>query len=164
MIDYRHGRRPLHDYLRHHARETPDKAAVVWYGRRISYAELDDLSDRFAESLRARGIGQGDVVALFLENCPHYLIAHFGAQKLGAIVSPCNPHAQAYELEHQLADLGARAIVAGEELLRVVMASTAKARIDHVFAVRYGDMLPGVLAIDVPRAIRLPHEIGRAHV
>lgn len=158
MIDYRHGRRPLHDYLRHHARETPDKAAVVWYGRRISYAELDDLSDRFAESLRARGIGQGDVVALFLENCPHYLIAHFGAQKLGAIVSPCNPHAQAYELEHQLADLGARAIVAGEELLKVVMASTAKACIDHVFAVRYGDMLPGVLAIDVPRAIRLPHE------
>lgn len=158
MIDYRHGHRPLHDYLRHHARETPDKTAVVWYGRRISYAELDDLSDRFAQSLRERGIGQGDVVALFLENCPHYLIAHFGAQKLGAIVSPCNPHAQTYELEHQLADLDARAIVAGEELLKVVLASRARATIDHVYAVRYGDMLPGVLAIDVPSSMRLPHE------
>ncbi|RYY77832.1 MAG: AMP-dependent synthetase, partial [Comamonadaceae bacterium] len=79
MIEYRHGRMPLHDYLRHHARTTPDKAAVIWYGRRISYAELDDLSDRFAQSLRERGITQGDVVALFLHNCPHYLIAHFGA-------------------------------------------------------------------------------------
>jgi long-chain acyl-CoA synthetase len=164
MIDYRHGRRPLHDYLRHHARVTPDKAAVVWYGRHISYAELDDLSDRFAESLRERGIGQGDVVALFLENCPHYLIAHFGVQKLGAIVSPCNPHAQAYELEHQLMDLDAQAIVAGEELLKVVLASREngangpKGTIDHIYAVRYGDMLPGVLAIDVPASIRLPQE------
>ncbi|RYF73400.1 MAG: AMP-dependent synthetase, partial [Comamonadaceae bacterium] len=88
MIDYRHGRRPLHDYLRLHARQTPDKTAIVWYGRRISYAELDALSDRFAQSLRERGIAQGDVVALFLHNCPEYLIAHLGAQKLGAVVSP----------------------------------------------------------------------------
>ncbi|RYF75101.1 MAG: AMP-dependent synthetase [Comamonadaceae bacterium] len=158
MIEYRHGRRPLHEYLRHHARTTPDKAAVIWYGRRISYAELDDLSDRFAESLRERGIGQGDVVALFLHNCPHYLIAHFGAQKLGAIVSPCNPHAQAYELEHQLADLDARAIVAGEELVKVVLASRARRNVEQIYAVRYGDMLPGVLAIDVPDCMRLPHE------
>ena len=40
MIAYRHGHRPLHEYLRLHARRTPDKAAVVWYGRRISWAEL----------------------------------------------------------------------------------------------------------------------------
>src|SRR5688572_19371755 len=64
MIAYRHGQQPLHEYLREHARTTPDKPALVWYGRRISYAELDDLSDRFAQSLRDRGIGQGDVVAL----------------------------------------------------------------------------------------------------
>ena len=56
MIDYRHGRRPLHEYLRLHARATPHKPAIVWYGRRISYAELDDLSDRFAQSLRDRGL------------------------------------------------------------------------------------------------------------
>lgn len=158
MIDYRQGSRPLHDYLRHHARATPDKAAVIWYGRRISYAELDDMSDRFAQSLRERGIAQGDVVALFMQNCPHYLVAHFGAQKLGAIVSPCNPDAQAYELEHQLADLDARVVVAGEELVGMVLASRPHRSVEHIYAVRYGDMLPGVLAIDVPASMRLMQE------
>jgi long-chain acyl-CoA synthetase len=158
MIAYRHGQQPLHEYLREHARRTPDKPALVWYGRRISYAELDDLSDRFAQSLRDRGIGQGDVVALFLHNCPQYLIAHFGVQKLGAIVSPCNPDARAYELEHQLTELDASAIVAGEELLKIVLGSRALRTVAHVYAVRYGDMLPATLAMDVPPGIRLRHE------
>jgi long-chain acyl-CoA synthetase len=158
MIDYRQGPQPLHEYLRLHARLTPDKPAVIWYGRRISYAELDDLSDRFAQSLRERGIGQGDVVALFLHNCPQYLIAHFGAQKLGAIVSPCNPDAQAYELEHQLSEIDASAIVASEELVKVVLGSRAMRTVAHVYVVRYGDMLPEVLAMDVPPCIRLRHE------
>jgi long-chain acyl-CoA synthetase len=158
MIAYRHGLRPLHEYLRLHARNTPDKAAVIWYGRRISWAELDDLSDRFAQSLRDRGIGQGDVVALFLHNCPQYLIAHLGAQKLGAIVSPCNPDAQAYELEHQLSELDASAIVAGEALLKVVLGSHAMRTVAHLYAVRSGDMLPATLAMDVPACLRLPHE------
>jgi long-chain acyl-CoA synthetase len=158
MIAYRHGPRPLHDYLRLHARRTPDKAAVIWYGRKISWAELDDLSDRFAQSLRDRGIGQGDVVALFLHNCPQYLIAHFGVQKLGAIVSPCNPDARAYELEHQLSELDASAIVAGEELLKVVLGSHAMRTVAHVYAVRSGAMLPATLAMDVPPCLRLPHE------
>ena len=158
MIAYRHGSQPLHEYLRLHARSTPDKPALIWYGRRISYAELDDLSDRFAQTLRDRGIGQGDVVALFLHNCPQYLIAHFGVQKLGAIVSPCNPDARAYELEHQLTELDASAIVAGEELLKVVLGSSALRTVAHVFAVRYGEMLPATLAMDVPSNIRLRHE------
>ncbi len=158
MFDYRHGFQPLHEYLRLHARRTPDKAAVVWYGRRITYAELDDLSDRFAQSLRERGVGQGEVVALCMHNCPQYLIAHYGAQKLGAIVSPCNPDARAYELEHQLAELDASVVVAGEELLKLLLDSRALRTVAHVFAVRYGDMLPATLAMDVPPNIRLRHE------
>ncbi|CAN5804750.1 AMP-binding protein [soil metagenome] len=156
MTSYRHGCRPLHEYLRLHARATPSKTAIVWYGRRIIYAELDDLSDRFARCLQDRGIGQGDVVVLFMQNCPQFLVAHYGAQKLGAIVSPCNPHSKAYELGHQVGELDASAIVAGDELLEVVAASGALGRIQHVFAVNYGDWLPAVLAMDVPNEVRLP--------
>lgn len=155
MNDYGYGRWPLHEYLRRHARATPDKPAIIWYGRRISYAELDELSDRYAQCLSERGITHGDVVALFLHNCPEYLIAHFGAQKLGAIVSPCNPHAQAYELERQLSELDARVLVTSEELVGVVQRSRALTTVEHVFVVRYGDMLPPFMAIDVPPCIRL---------
>lgn len=155
MIDYRHGRRPLHEYVRRHARATPEKTAIVWYGRRISWAQLDDLSDRFAQSLRERGLAQGDVVALFLHNCPEYHVAHIGAQKLGAVVSPCNPHARAYELAHQLTELGARAVVAGEELLAVARQGGALRDGCHLYAVRYCDMLPRTLAMDVPQGMAL---------
>ncbi|MES2990152.1 MAG: AMP-binding protein [Pseudomonadota bacterium] len=158
MTIYRHGRRPLHDYLRHHARTTPRKPAIVWYGRRISYAELDDLSDRFAQCLRERGIGQGDVIVLFMHNCPQFHVAQFGAQKLGVIVSPCNPASKAWELGHQVLEVDAAAIVCGDELLDVVQESSLVRRVEHVFAVDYGAMLPQVIAIDVPDSVRMPGE------
>lgn len=156
MKKYRQGARPLHEYLRAHARSTPDKAAIVWYGRRITYAQLDALSDRFAQALQARGIGQGDVIVLFLHNCPEYLIAHFGAQKIGVIVSPCNPHSKAYELGHQVHEVDASAIVAGDDLLPVIEQAGVLRSVHHVFAVDYGHFLPRVLAIDVPPEVRLP--------
>lgn len=155
MTTYRHGRRPLHEYLRLHARATPGKPALVWYGRRISYAELDELSDRFAQCLHERGIGQGDVVMLFMHNCPQYLVAHLGVQKLGAVVSPCNPLSKAYEFGHQAQELDAGAIVAGDELMEVVAQSGVLRTVRHVFAVDYGRLLPQVLAIDVPAEVRL---------
>ena len=163
MTYYRHGRKPLHEYLRFYARATPTKPAVIWYGRRISYAELDDLSDRFAQCLHERGVGQGDVVVLFMHNCPQFLIAHLGAQKLGAIVSPCNPLAKAYEFGQQVSELDASVIVAGDELLRVVGLSDALRTVKHVFAVDYGEMLPEVISIDVPNEVRLRGDPAPAH-
>lgn len=156
MTKYRQGTRPLHEYLRAHARATPHKPAIIWYGRRITYAQLDALSDRFAQALQDRGIGQGDVIVLFLHNCPEYLIAHFGAQKIGVIVSPCNPHSKAYEFGHQVHEVDASAIVAGDEVLGVVEQAGVLRAVPHVFAVDYGRLLPRVLAIDVPAEIRLP--------
>ena len=59
--------------------------------RRLSYAELDRLSDRFASALAGFGVQRGDRVALVLPNCPQFLIAEFGAWKAGATVLPLNP-------------------------------------------------------------------------
>lgn len=162
MTRYGQGRKPLHEYLRSHARATPTKPAIIWYGRRISYSELDELSDRFAQCLQERGIGQGDVIVLFLHNCPQYHIAHFGAQKVGVIVSPCNPHAKAYELGHQVHEVGASAIVAGDELVGVVQESGVLRTVRHVFAVNYGAMLPRVIAIDVPPEVRVTSDVPPA--
>ena len=65
-IDYPFGEQPLHEYLREHARRHPGKAALVWYGREISYAELDRLSDAFAQTLHRIGVGKGDRVVIFM--------------------------------------------------------------------------------------------------
>jgi long-chain acyl-CoA synthetase len=152
-IDYPFGEQPLHEYLREHARRQPAKAALVWYGRELTYAELDRLSDAFAQTLHRIGVGKGDRVALFLQNCPQYLIAHFGIQKLGAIVSPCSPMFKAHEFAYQVGDLGAKAIVAADHLVPIVLSVRDKVDVSHVYSVRYGDFLPQ----DPP--IRVPEEV-----
>lgn len=142
---------PLHEHLRRHARAMPDRAAYLWYGRAITWAELDAASDAFAARLQALGVQPGEPVALFMNNCPQYLMAHYGIQKAGAIVCPCGPLNKEHELGYQLGDLGARVIVAADVLMPVVDKVRADTALEHVFVVRYADLLPeGPPAIDVP--------------
>jgi long-chain acyl-CoA synthetase len=152
--DYLQGEKPLHEYLRGHARAQPGKAALVWYGRAISYAELDRWSDAFAQALHARGVGKGDRVALFMQNCPQYLVAHFGIQKIGAIVSPCSPMFKAHEFAYQVGDLGAKALVVADHLAPIAQSVADRVKVPHVFSVRYADLLP-----DAP-AVRVPDEVA----
>lgn len=151
---YSRGERPLHEYLRIHAAATPTKAAIIWYGREISYAELDRLSNGFAHRLAQLGVRKGDKVILFLQNCPQYVIAHFGIQKLGGIVSPCSPLFKEHEFAYQVGDLGAKVIVAGDDLIPTVRAATRDKPVEHVFAVRYADFLPAEPTLDVPAEFR----------
>lgn len=87
-IKFTQGEIPIHGYLRFQAKKIPDKPALIFYGRTISYEELNTASDRFAAYLLSQGIKKGDRVGIFLLNCPQYVIAHFGIQKIGAIVCP----------------------------------------------------------------------------
>jgi long-chain acyl-CoA synthetase len=80
-------------------------------GGRLTYRRLNELADRFATALDQLGVRKGDRVALMLPNSPHFVIAFFGAMKLGAIVVNNNPTYTARELCHQLQDSGAETIV-----------------------------------------------------
>ncbi|PLC52652.1 AMP-dependent synthetase [Pollutimonas nitritireducens] len=145
---------PLHEYLRLHARTTPDKTAIVWYGYEMSYAELDRLSDNCAAFLRGLGVRRGEPVALFMQNCCQYIIAHFGIQKLGAIVSPCSPLFKHHELNYQLRDLECRVIIAAENLVPIVQAARPQTRLQHVISTHYGDFLPELHAYTAPEEIK----------
>ena len=155
-IAYRQPEKPLHEYLRQHARTQPDKPAYIWYGTSISYRQLDEWSDTFAQQLQRLGVGKGDRVALFLQNCPQYVIAHLGIQKLGAVVGPCSPLFKGHELEYQLSDLGAKVIVAADVLYDIVQAARPKSAIEHVFLTHYADLLPEQPTLNVPDEIRTP--------
>jgi len=142
--------KPLHEYLRQHARERPDHPACIWYGQAISWAELDRASDAFAAHLQALGVAKGEPVVLFLNNCPQYLVAHFGIQKIGAIVCPSGPLNKEHELAYQVNDLQARVIVAADNLLPVVEKVRGQSALQHVFGVRYTDWLPEQPTLDLP--------------
>jgi long-chain acyl-CoA synthetase len=133
---------PLHEFLRHHARTMPSRTALIWYGQSITWAELDAWSDAFAARLQSLGVAKGEPVALFMNNCPQYVVAHYGIQKIGAVVCPCGPLNREHELSYQLTDLKARVIVAADVLLPIVDKVREETQIEHVFVVRYGDLLP----------------------
>ncbi|AMM24362.1 AMP-binding protein [Variovorax sp. PAMC 28711] len=141
---------PLHAYLRRHARERGAQPACIWYGRTLSWAELDAASDAFAARLQAIGVKKGEPVVLFLNNCPQYIVAHFGIQKIGAIVCPSGPLNKEHELAYQVNDLRARVIVAAAPLMSVVRRVQPESSIAHVFVVHYADLLPETPALDLP--------------
>jgi long-chain acyl-CoA synthetase len=124
--------RTLVDYLTEHSRKYGSDAAVIFEGKRISYAELDRLSDAFAAALVELGVVPGDRVALILPNCPQFLIAEFGTWKAGAIIAPLNPVYTEQELATLLAASGARVAVVLTryyERLKSYQAQTAVARV-----------------------------------
>jgi len=83
----------------------------VTAGGTLTYAQLNDLIERFAAALNKLGVKKGDRVAIMLPNSPHFLIAFFAAARIGAIVVNTNPTYTARELKAQLDDSGAETIV-----------------------------------------------------
>ena len=148
----------LHDYLRHYARTSPNKAAIIFYGRTISYQELDELSDRFANYLLSQGVTKGDRVALFLPNCPQYLICHYGIQKIGAIVGPCSPMFKEWELEYEVGDLQATVIVVLDQLYPIVENILPNSPLELVITTSYADFLPDTPFPEFPEEV-LPKAI-----
>ena len=153
---------PLHEYLRAHARERGGSPACIWYGHATSWDELDRASDAFAARLQALGVKKGEPVVLFLNNCPQYLVAHFGIQKIGAIVCPSGPLNKEHELAYQVNDLKARVIVAAAPLLPVVRKVQPESSLEHVFVVHYADLLPAEPALDLPPELAAERKAGRA--
>ena len=104
-------------------RRFADKTAYISMGKSIRYAELDALTRDFAAWLHANGLGKGDRVALMMPNLLQYPVCLFGALRAGCIVVNCNPLYTAHELEHQLADSGARAIVVADNFAATLQLS-----------------------------------------
>ena len=86
--------------------EVPDKAAFFFYGKEFSYAELDKLSNEFANMLIENGFKKGDVLGINLVNIPEYVLAALGGLKAGLIVSGVSPLLSAVQIQYQLNDLG----------------------------------------------------------
>jgi len=81
----------MQEILSRTAKKYPGGAAMVYFGRRISYAQLDRLADRFAVALGAMGVWAGDRIALLMPNIPQMVIACFGIWRAGAVPVPNNP-------------------------------------------------------------------------
>jgi len=113
---------PLHDVMRATAERLPDRPAITFADRSITFAAFDQQSNRLANGLAALGLGSGDRLALYLPNCPQYELAFYAASKLGAISSPMNPSYREREITYQVNDSGARVMVTHASLWPMVAA------------------------------------------
>lgn len=136
-----HGRQPLTHYLREWAKRQPDKAAVLFYGHSLTYAELDRLSDRFASLLMRLGACKGHRVAVFLPNCPQFYVCFFGILKAGCVHVPVNPMFTRPELAYEINDTQAQIVVAHDQLAYVVEEIREECGIEHLIVTSFGDAL-----------------------
>jgi len=102
---------PVFSFLDQTAARVPNRVAIIFMGMELTYAELKDLSDRFANALISMGLKKGEKVAIHLPNCPQFAIAYYGALKAGAVYTPVSPLLAPKEATHQLNDAGAKILI-----------------------------------------------------
>jgi long-chain acyl-CoA synthetase len=117
-----------------------NKVALIFYGNKIHYARLKELTDRFAAALADLGVAKGDTVALYLLNCPQYVIAYLGSLKVGAKVTPISPVYTSKEVKHQIEDSQAETIICEDILYDNVQ--KADVSLHNIILSSIGDYLP----------------------
>ena len=108
-IDY--PKEPLQSLLLNSASKYPDSIALDFQGKKLSYKELNELANQFANGLISLGFTKDSKIAIILPNLPQFVICFYGALKAGAIIVPCNPLYREREIEFQLKDAEVQAVV-----------------------------------------------------
>ena len=142
--------------LRETAAASPDKHVAIYEGAKMTYRELDTLSDQLAASLRASGIEPGDAVAVQLPNIPHFLIAYFGILKAGAVVVPINVLLKAPEVAYHLSDSGAKILITWEGVLGDAAKGAAEAGVGEIYALGHAPDSDGAMPFE--RLLAAPPE------
>ena len=118
-----------------------DRTAYSFMGQNIGYQETDAKSQAFAAYLQSLGLEKGDRVAIMMPNVPQYPVAVAAILRAGLVVVNVNPLYTPRELEHQLKDSGAKAIVIIENFAITLQKCMAQTQVKHVVLCAMGDML-----------------------
>ncbi|WP_328313787.1 AMP-binding protein [Streptomyces sp. NBC_00442] len=138
----------------------PGRTALAYFDGRLTYREVDELSDSVAGHLAGRGLARGERVALMLQNTPHFVIALLGAWKAGAVVVPLNPMYKSGEVTHVLHDADAAALICSDRAWEEYLRDTAA---DSPVRVALTACALGLQTRDDPRVLgfeRLPVPAG----
>ncbi|MCT6924528.1 long-chain-fatty-acid--CoA ligase [Metasolibacillus sp.] len=133
---------PVQQFLTEAYNVYPDKVAVHFMGKELTYKELYESSLKFANYLRSLGIEKGDRVAVMLPNCPQAVIAYYGTMYAGGIVVQTNPLYTERELQYQMADSGAKVLLVMDILYPRAMKIIKETALENVIVTGIKDYLP----------------------
>jgi len=146
--------RSLTHLLEEAFRKYADRKAYACMGKTLSFAELDRLSSRMAAWLQAKGLKPGARVAIMLPNVLQYPVAMAAVLRAGYVIVNVNPLYTPRELQHQLADSGAEAIVVLENFAHTLEQVFGNTQVKHVVVATMGDLLGGVKGMLVNLVVR----------
>src|SRR5687768_4548861 len=130
----------------------PQRAAIDYYGSRISYARLKQEVDALAGFLQRQiRVARGDRVLLYAQNCPQFVIAYYAILRADAVVVPVNPMNRTEELRHYVEDSDARLAIVGQD----VLAQIEPLNVPTLVAA-YSDYLPAASDLPIPPFLRQP--------
>ena len=137
-----YGNKPIQNYLKIASEKFPDKPAIHFMGKEITFRKLYESALKFANYLQDIGLQKGDRVAIMLPNTPQSVISYFGTLLAGGIVVQTNPLYMERELEYQMKDSGAKAIVTLDILYPRVSSVKNKTHLEHIIVTAIKDYLP----------------------
>ncbi|MBW8011049.1 MAG: long-chain fatty acid--CoA ligase [Chloroflexi bacterium] len=137
----------IHELLEKTAVKFPDKVCTIFNGAKISYKEMNELSDRLAVGLDSIGVKKGDRVGVFIPNTPQFVIAYFALLKIGAIVVATNPLYTEREIIHQAKDSGMEVMILMTNNYEKVKAIQDQTKIRQIVATNIKETLPPVMRI-----------------
>jgi fatty-acyl-CoA synthase len=124
----------------------PQKDAYVFFGRALTFAELHRQAETLAGWLQAQGVQRGDRVALFMQNCPQFVVAFYAVQRADAVVVPVNPMNRAEEFGHYISDPQTKVVITTADLAAIVVQADAAQpvaqRLKRVLVTRFADAMP----------------------
>ncbi|PFO04740.1 long-chain fatty acid--CoA ligase [Bacillus sp. AFS076308] len=127
---------PMGKILQETAAKFPANNALSFYGRKITYEQLNQMAQSFTSALQKNQVQKGDRVAIMLPNCPQYVISYYGILNAGAIVTQVNPMSVERELEYILKDSGAETIIVFDALYPRVKSVQPQTNLKNVIVVR----------------------------
>ncbi|MCJ7566554.1 MAG: long-chain fatty acid--CoA ligase [Anaerolineales bacterium] len=136
---------PLYYFLENAAAKYPDQACAIFKGSVITYAEMDEYSDRLAGALADMGVKKGTPVGIFMPNSPQFVMAFYAILKAGGIVVATNPLYTGREIEHQMKDSGTEIMLVMSNFYSLIKEVQPNTPIKKLIVTNIKEYLPGML-------------------
>ena len=144
-VDY--PKKPLFHFLEEAAEKYPDKACTIFKGAKVSYKEMDEITNALAGALADLGVKKGDRVGVFMPNTPQFVMAYYAILKAGGVVVASNPLYTATEIAHQANDAGIEIMLVMSNFYETIKSAQDQTKVKTIIVTNLKETLPALTRV-----------------